>query len=36
MQESWHNLYKDKDNVGYKGSYYQNELKSDSINKPSV
>ena len=27
---SWHNGYKEKGNVGYKGSNYQNELKSDS------
>jgi len=27
MQESWHNGYKDKDNVRYKWSYYQNEFK---------
>ena len=31
IQESWQNAYKDKDNVGYNGSYYQNEFKSDSI-----
>ena len=29
---SWHNRYKEKGNVGYKGSNYQNELKSDSVN----
>jgi len=36
MQESWHNEYKDKDNIGYKWSYYQNELKCDSISIPLV
>jgi len=36
MQESWQNGYRDKDDVGYKWSYYQNELKSDSKSIPLV